>query len=95
MDLCSWHQDYDDQFDWSLRNDGTGGANKGPLNDHSVNSFNGYYLYIDSSWPRQFGDIARISSVAIRASNQFCAVSIRRPYKTKRAWEMLAGLVCK
>ena len=42
--LCSWHQDYDDDFDWALRNDGTGAANKGPLKDRSVNSYNGSYI---------------------------------------------------
>ncbi len=44
VDLCSWHQDYDDDFDWALRRDGTGSANKGPLKDRSVNTYNGKIL---------------------------------------------------
>ena len=33
--LCKWHQEYDDDFDWTLRDDTPAGAGIGPMNDHT------------------------------------------------------------
>ncbi|XP_071956934.1 MAM and LDL-receptor class A domain-containing protein 2-like [Antedon mediterranea] len=64
LDMCSWHQELDDQFDWTLRTGNTGTIGTGPSNDHTLKSNNGHYIYIDTSWPQQENDVARIGSQA-------------------------------
>ncbi|XP_022097778.1 MAM and LDL-receptor class A domain-containing protein 1-like isoform X1 [Acanthaster planci] len=73
-DLCKWHQEYNDDFDWSMRQDGAGGMSVGPINDHTKNSNKGNYLYIDSSRPRRSTDIARLGSPSISRLSNNCYV---------------------
>ncbi|XP_033104873.1 MAM and LDL-receptor class A domain-containing protein 2-like [Anneissia japonica] len=67
LNLCSWHQELDDQFDWTLRTGSTGTIGTGPTNDHTLKSNNGHYIYIDTSWPRQENDVARLGSPTFSA----------------------------
>ena len=62
-DLCGWVQDKtNDQFDWTRDRNGTYSAQTGPRYDHTTNSPYGYYIYIESSFPRRSGDLARITT---------------------------------
>lgn len=65
--LCGWIQDTDDEFDWS-RNQHTTPSHldgTGPSFDHTFGqNSSGYYLYLESSYPRTPGEIARLYSPA-------------------------------
>ncbi|XP_033638977.1 MAM and LDL-receptor class A domain-containing protein 1-like [Asterias rubens] len=68
--LCKWHQEYGDDFDWSLRAGTPAGNGIGPIKDHTQKPNGdglptGNYLYIDSSWPRKAGSVARLGSPPI------------------------------
>ncbi|XP_078366044.1 MAM and LDL-receptor class A domain-containing protein 1-like [Oculina patagonica] len=54
--LCSgWSQSYQDDFDWTNQTGPTFSDGTGPISDHGGN---GSYMYIETSYPRQYGDIA-------------------------------------
>lgn len=65
--LCGWFQDQDDEFDWT-RNQHTTPSHldgTGPSFDHTFGqNSSGYYLYLESSYPRTPGEIARLYSPA-------------------------------
>ncbi|XP_066292880.1 MAM and LDL-receptor class A domain-containing protein 1-like, partial [Branchiostoma lanceolatum] len=61
--LCSYQQDDTDDFDWTRENGNTGTPDTGPSSDHTTGS--GYYMYIETSSPRQPGDVARLISPAL------------------------------
>ncbi|CAL1597133.1 unnamed protein product [Knipowitschia caucasica] len=58
--LCSWRQEQSggDMFDWSLIRGPTPTFNTGPMKDHTLGTSSGQYLYIESSFPQEFKDIA-------------------------------------
>uniref|UniRef100_A0A3B4CKL8 MAM domain-containing protein n=1 Tax=Pygocentrus nattereri TaxID=42514 RepID=A0A3B4CKL8_PYGNA len=61
--LCSWTQDEEgDIFDWSLIQGPTPTPNTGPFKDHTWGNVNGQYLYIESSAPQEFKDMAVLIS---------------------------------
>ncbi|KAH9500038.1 hypothetical protein Btru_076221 [Bulinus truncatus] len=62
VDLCGWSDDLTDQFDWSRNKGDTPTANTGPMFDHTTNSSEGYYLFIESSAPQKNGSYARFLS---------------------------------
>ncbi|XP_078575821.1 uncharacterized protein LOC144861696 [Branchiostoma floridae x Branchiostoma japonicum] len=59
-DLCQYTQDTTDGFDWTRDSGGTGTGSTGPSTDHTTGS--GHYMYIETSNPRQQGDITRLVS---------------------------------
>ncbi|XP_065351077.1 MAM and LDL-receptor class A domain-containing protein 1-like [Cloeon dipterum] len=68
--FCAWTNDEDDDFDWSL---GRGSTNPstGPAMDctsYFHGGMEGGYGYIDSSYPRRPGDVARLSSPEMDAT---------------------------
>ncbi|CAF4949449.1 unnamed protein product, partial [Rotaria magnacalcarata] len=60
--ICSWTQQKDDTFDWLLQSGETESFGTGPTVDHTTNSAQGHYLYIESSLPAKLNDTARIIS---------------------------------
>uniref|UniRef100_A0A7M5U4P5 Uncharacterized protein n=1 Tax=Clytia hemisphaerica TaxID=252671 RepID=A0A7M5U4P5_9CNID len=60
--MCGWTQDASDQFDWSKGTGNTTSVHTGPKWDKTYETGFGHYLYIEGSYPRQPGDIARIES---------------------------------
>ncbi|XP_041365734.1 MAM and LDL-receptor class A domain-containing protein 1-like [Gigantopelta aegis] len=58
--LCSWQQAKDDVFDWTRKIGPTSTMGTGPAADHTTGR--GYYYYIETSYPRRRGDIARLDS---------------------------------
>ncbi|XP_072154876.1 MAM and LDL-receptor class A domain-containing protein 1 isoform X1 [Bemisia tabaci] len=63
--FCGWTNDEEDDFDWSLGR-GSENPSTGPATDRSsfiYGGIEGGYAYIDSSYPRRPGDIARLSSM--------------------------------
>ncbi|UJR31098.1 hypothetical protein I4U23_018606, partial [Adineta vaga] len=61
-DLCSWVQMKDNTFDWLLQSGSTDSFGTGPLVDHTTNSAQGHYIYIETSSPTKPNDTARIIS---------------------------------
>nr|CAB3263600.1 MAM and LDL-receptor class A domain-containing protein 1-like [Phallusia mammillata] len=63
--FCGWTQDTkQDDFDWTRANNGTSTLNTGPEADHTRKVINGkgHFVYIETSNPREKGDIARLIS---------------------------------
>ncbi|PFX28263.1 Transmembrane protease serine 5 [Stylophora pistillata] len=57
--LCSgWKQSVSDDFDWRRKRGSTGSWATGPSSDHTSGS--GYYMYIETSYPRVMGDKAKL-----------------------------------
>ncbi|XP_078619648.1 MAM and LDL-receptor class A domain-containing protein 1-like [Branchiostoma floridae x Branchiostoma japonicum] len=69
-DLCDFEQNQDDDFDWTLQAGGTGSAGTGPSADHT--SGTGQYIFIETSSPRQTGQVARISTHPIYVTSPIC-----------------------
>ncbi|CAF1593620.1 unnamed protein product, partial [Adineta ricciae] len=61
-DICSWTQMKDDTFDWLLQSGATDSFGTGPTVDHTTNSPQGHYVYIETSSPTKINDTARIIS---------------------------------
>ncbi|XP_066300039.1 MAM and LDL-receptor class A domain-containing protein 2-like [Branchiostoma lanceolatum] len=68
-DLCNWEQALDDDFDWVRHRNGTASAGTGPRYDHTYLSSLGYYLYMETSSPRQPGERVRLLSPFYDANN--------------------------
>ncbi|KAI8512340.1 hypothetical protein Bbelb_089790 [Branchiostoma belcheri] len=60
--LCGYQQDNTDDFDWTPQQGSTGTQNTGPSSDHTTGTALGSYMYIETTSPRQPGDIARLNS---------------------------------
>ncbi|XP_078360420.1 MAM and LDL-receptor class A domain-containing protein 1-like isoform X2 [Oculina patagonica] len=67
--MCGFVQETNDVFDWTRNMGGTSSSSTGPSGDHTTG--NGYYMYIETSWPRSPGDNAKLSSpkLIFRGSN--------------------------
>ncbi|XP_078692072.1 MAM and LDL-receptor class A domain-containing protein 1-like [Branchiostoma floridae x Branchiostoma belcheri] len=65
--LCGYQQDNTDDFDWTPQQGSTGTTNTGPASDHSTGSALGSYMYIETTSPRQPGDVARLISPVLSA----------------------------
>ncbi|KAH3887720.1 hypothetical protein DPMN_011739 [Dreissena polymorpha] len=74
QDFCFFQQDQTDDFDWSRRSGPTVTVGTGPSRDHTLNSANGHYLYIETSSPQRPGQTARLVSPFLFAndSSNFC-----------------------
>ena len=69
-DLCSWTNDEKAKQPW-LRNKGfTLSEGTGPLLDHTLQSIDGHYIYLETSYPTKKNDTARLLSqpVGIRST---------------------------
>jgi len=62
--FCGYTQDTTDTqgYNWSWKNGNTGTSFTGPTNDHTTNTLNGHYMYIETSTPRQPNDTTRFIS---------------------------------
>ncbi|CAB4028882.1 RNA-directed DNA polymerase from mobile element jockey, partial [Paramuricea clavata] len=59
---CQWTQDASDDFNWTRHQGRTESPHTGPLTDHTKGLASGWYLYIETSPPRQLNDKARLIS---------------------------------
>lgn len=69
--FCGWINDEGDDFEWSLGR-GSRNPSTGPATDRSsfiYGGMEGGYAFIDSSYPRRPGDIARLSSMEFEATD--------------------------
>lgn len=70
--MCLWTQALDDTFNWTRTQGKTPSRFTGPATDHTTGGSAGYYIYIETSSPRQPNDTARIESATVPATQQKC-----------------------
>jgi len=68
--MCGFVQNSGDDFDWTRNQGSTPSSGTGPSADHT--SGNGYYMYIETSSPRQQGDKAVLNSPQLQFSGSMC-----------------------
>ncbi|KAJ9580899.1 hypothetical protein L9F63_023923, partial [Diploptera punctata] len=78
-DFCGWTNDDEDDFEWFLGR-GSHNPSTGPATDRMSfmhGGMEGGYAYIDSSYPRRPGDIARLSSMEFEATGPDSPMCLR------------------
>lgn len=60
--MCTWKNIKSDQFDWIRGRGYTETPDTGPSADHTSGTPDGYYIYIETSYPQVPGDVARLQS---------------------------------
>jgi hypothetical protein len=72
---CTWinaqTDDINDNFDW-IRATQVPSLQTGPSTDHSLGTNKGHFMYIESSWPRQWGEKARLESEVLPPTSGQC-----------------------
>ncbi|CAG5126619.1 unnamed protein product, partial [Candidula unifasciata] len=69
-DMCGFTEDTTDDFDWVMTSGNTKQANtNSPDIDHTTGTSSGFYIYTDSSSPRDYGDIARLISPTLNPTS--------------------------
>lgn len=72
-DFCSWTNDTETDFTWLRGKSGTLTSLTGPLTDHTLQTLNGHYVYIETSYPRVANQTARLISIPFSVrSTGFC-----------------------
>ncbi|XP_035827621.1 MAM and LDL-receptor class A domain-containing protein 1-like [Aplysia californica] len=71
-DWCGYVQEKNDNFDWTRYRSSTSSVGTGPAGDHTLDSGNGYYVYIEASTPQRPGDKARIVSPTYPGGGDQC-----------------------
>ena len=78
-DFCGWkndkklNSDYQPKIEWRLEQASIGFINNtGPKTDHTTNSENGYYMYMDPRF-KSVGDLARIISPIFNQAGTKCS----------------------
>ncbi|KAK4319846.1 hypothetical protein Pmani_009261 [Petrolisthes manimaculis] len=69
--MCDWSNVLNDDFDWLLGR-GTQNLVTGPPRDHSSSrgeDLGGAYVFIDSSFPRRPGDVAKLESIEFQETD--------------------------
>ncbi|XP_069694256.1 MAM and LDL-receptor class A domain-containing protein 1-like [Periplaneta americana] len=77
--FCGWTNEEGDDFDWSLGR-GSHNPSTGPATDRTSfmhGGMEGGYAYIDSSYPRRPGDVARLSSMEFEATGADSPMCLR------------------
>lgn len=73
--LDGFTQGTSDNFDWRRDSGGTTSGSTGPSIDHTTNSSQGYYMYIETSFPRRQGDKAQLYSPLYQEPATACTFS--------------------
>ncbi|XP_048223736.1 MAM and LDL-receptor class A domain-containing protein 1 [Perognathus longimembris pacificus] len=74
FDLCSWKQDQDDDFDWSLKASSLPTTSSEPAVDHTLGNSSGHYIVIKSFFPQKPMRTARLSSPVISRRSKDCKI---------------------
>ncbi|XP_025085517.1 MAM and LDL-receptor class A domain-containing protein 1-like [Pomacea canaliculata] len=71
-DYCSWKQDDSDDFDWNRGQGPSGTVATGPFIDHTLNSNNGWYIFIGTAAVQGTRNTAQLVSAQILANSSYC-----------------------
>ncbi|XP_053323010.1 MAM and LDL-receptor class A domain-containing protein 1 isoform X2 [Spea bombifrons] len=74
FDLCDWKQDENDDFNWNLGSGSTPTYGTGPATDHTLQNPSGYYIFIESSFPRLPMQRATLSGPRISRWSRNCKI---------------------
>ena len=61
-----------DDFDWTRQSAATSSSGTGPSFDHTYGTARGYYMYIETSYPRKAGDKAQLLSPSYPSTSGKC-----------------------
>merc|ERR1719494_329267 len=78
--LCGWQNLRDDEFDWTRSKGMTDSIGTGPMFDHTTATSAGYYIYTETSYPRQPGDRARLASQPLSGTMNYQYCTLRLYY---------------
>ncbi|CAF4185562.1 unnamed protein product, partial [Rotaria sp. Silwood2] len=71
QDICGYTYDSSGNFNWTRHRGETFTTSTGPIYDHTTFTKEGYYMYIETSAPRNSGDVARLISPVFPASKEY------------------------
>ncbi|XP_071956929.1 MAM and LDL-receptor class A domain-containing protein 1-like [Antedon mediterranea] len=72
-DTCGWtNAKTGDEFDWVRHSGGSYSDFTGPSYDHTYGNQNGWYMYIEASFPRTAGERARLESEGFSPNGPRC-----------------------
>ncbi|XP_033122124.1 MAM and LDL-receptor class A domain-containing protein 1-like [Anneissia japonica] len=80
--LCYFVQDELDDFDWIRTSGSTPSFRTGPDFDHTYGTLQGFYIYIETSSPRNLNDIARLWTMSYPPTNGTCVQWFYHMYGT-------------
>ncbi|XP_033123978.1 MAM and LDL-receptor class A domain-containing protein 1-like [Anneissia japonica] len=75
-------QDKTDDFDWIRTSGSTPSSRTGPKYDHTYGTSQGFYMYIETSNPRNYNETARIWTPSYPATNGTCVEWFYHMYGT-------------
>ncbi|XP_033117835.1 MAM and LDL-receptor class A domain-containing protein 1-like, partial [Anneissia japonica] len=75
-------QDDSDDFDWIRLSGSTPSFGTGPEYDHTYGTLQGFYIYIETSFPRKYNQTARIWTPSYPATNGTCVEWFYHMYGT-------------
>lgn len=67
--LCGWTQDTNDERNWMFMDRPTPSNGTGPVEDHTMGSAEGWYIYLETSSPTNTGDRAKLTSPVFNFGN--------------------------
>ncbi|XP_025084912.1 MAM and LDL-receptor class A domain-containing protein 1-like [Pomacea canaliculata] len=71
-DYCKWQQAVDDIFNWTRTQGPSGTQSAGPINDHTLGTGQGWYIFIAPSHTSHPDDMARLMSPQITDNTPRC-----------------------
>ncbi|XP_033124021.1 MAM and LDL-receptor class A domain-containing protein 1-like isoform X2 [Anneissia japonica] len=80
--ICYFVQDKTDDFDWIRTSGSTPSSRTGPKYDHTYGTSQGFYMYIETSNPRNYNETARIWTPSYPATNGTCVEWFYHMYGT-------------
>ncbi|XP_057298293.1 MAM and LDL-receptor class A domain-containing protein 2-like isoform X2 [Hydractinia symbiolongicarpus] len=70
-DKCTWQDDKTANFTWTRKQGHTSSSGTGPGGDHTTGT-SGWYIFIETSYPRKQNETARLISADVPATGQAC-----------------------
>jgi hypothetical protein len=65
VDFCNWKQDPNNDIDWERNRASTTTLETGPSVDHTLGTSQGWYIFIETSYPAKPDDKARLESILV------------------------------
>ena len=73
--MCGLTQSKFDDFDFERRSGSSDSLYTGPSTDHTLGTALGYYIYIETSYPRLYGQKAEVMTAWFKGSSPRCELT--------------------